>query len=131
LKEVARILVQKRWQNRSADHNVGNPVGSDRTSTLAVTLKTLTVVWNISCLIDSCKQSYPDDGNRIGCGPDGEVELQLRCEWGGVVIIDHVEIRDDAEDALFLLYLDLLGGNFFGGINHRHSGDRLCNLELG
>ena len=84
-----------------------------------------------SCrLVDAGKHTYPDNGNRIGRGSEGELELQLRRERLGVVIIDNVEIGDDAENALLLLDLDLLGGDLLGGINHRYRGQRLCDLEL-
>ena len=63
----------------------------------------------------------------------GELELQLRGERRGVVIIDDVEIGNDAENALLLLDLDLLGGDLLGRGNrssHSDCGERLCDMEL-
>src|SRR5258708_8098872 len=49
--EVARILVQKRWQDGAADHDVGKAVGIASAIALRVTLRTLAVVGDVSCLV--------------------------------------------------------------------------------
>ena len=117
LVEVARVLVQKRWQDGAADHDVGSAVGIGSAKALSVTLRTLAVVGDVSRLIDAGKRGYAEDGNRIEKDLGGELELQLRRKRRGVVIIDDVEIGDDAENALLLLDLDLLGGDLLGGGN--------------
>src|SRR5579872_1498520 len=75
LVEVARVLVQNRWQDSAADHNVGNAVSRGSAEALAITLRTLTVVGNVSCLVDARKHTYPDDGNRIGNRLECKLEL--------------------------------------------------------
>jgi hypothetical protein len=77
LVEVARVLVQKRWQDGAADHDVGEGVGIGRAKALAVTLRTLAVVRVVCRLVDAGKRSYADDGNRIEKDLGGELELQL------------------------------------------------------
>src|SRR5437899_7231048 len=125
LEEVTRVLVQKRWQDGAADHDVGKAVGSDSAIALAVTLQTLRVVGSVPGLVDAGKNTYPDDGNRIGAGLKCELELQLRCQRRSVVIIDDVEIGEDAKNPLLLLDPDLLDGDLFGGIIHRYRGHHL------
>src|SRR5437660_48703 len=130
LEEVTRVLVQKRWQDGAADHDVGKAVGSDSAIALAVTLQTLRVVGSVPGLVDTGKNTYPDDGNRIGAGLKCELELQLRCQRRSVVIIDDVEIGEDAKNPLLLLDPDLLDGDLFGGIIHRYRGHHLCDVEF-
>jgi hypothetical protein len=103
--------VQKRWQDGAADHDVGEAVGIGRAKALAVTLRTLAIVGVVCRLVDAGKRSYADDGNRIEDDFGGELELQLGGEGCGVVIVDDVEIGNDAENALLLFGLDLLGGD--------------------
>src|SRR6267142_3118668 len=132
--EVARVLVQKGWQDGAAHHDVSNVVRIGGAKALTVTLRTLPVVGDVSCLVDGGKRSYPDDSNWIERDLGGEPELQLRGERLGVAIIDDVEIGEDAENALLLLDPDLLGGDLLRGSNRRsHSdvGKRLCDLESG
>jgi hypothetical protein len=103
--EVARVLVQKRWQDGAADHDVGNAAGVGSAKALSVTLRTLAVVGDISCLVDAGDCGCPEDRNRIKQNFGGELELQLRRERSSVAIIDDVEIGDEAENALLLLDL--------------------------
>jgi hypothetical protein len=77
LVEVARVLVQKRWQDGAADHDVGEAVGIGRAKALAVTLRTLAVVGVVCRLVDAGKRRYADDCNRIEKDLGGELELQL------------------------------------------------------
>lgn len=49
------------------------------------------------------------------------------------MIVDDVEIGNDAENALLLFGLDLLGGHLLGGGNrssHSDCGECLCDMEL-
>ena len=116
LVEVARVLVQQRWQDGAADHDVDKAVGIESAVALTVTLHTLNVVGVVCRLFDAGNYAHPDEGNGIDGDFEGEFELQLRRERLGVGVIDDVEIGDDAENALLLLDLDLLGGNLLGGI---------------
>src|SRR5207237_8718688 len=86
LEEVTRVLVQKRWPDGAADHDVGKAVGSDSAIALAVTLQTLRVVGSVHGLVDAAKNTYPDDGNRICAGLKYGLQLQLRWQRPIVVI---------------------------------------------
>jgi hypothetical protein len=133
LVEVAWILVQKRWQYGAADHDVGKAVGIGRTEALAVTLRILAAVGIVCCLIDAGKRGYADDGNRIEEDPGGELELQLRGKRSGIVMVDDVEIGNDAENALLLFGLDLLGGDLLGRSSrgsHNDCRERLSDMEF-
>lgn len=46
-----------------------------------------------------------------------------------MAIIDHVEVRDEAQDALMLLYFDLLGCDFIVGDNCVNGGYRFSHRE--
>ena len=50
----------------------------------------------------------PPKVTTIDRGFEGEIELQLRRQRLGMGVIDNVEIREDAENALLLRDLDLL-----------------------
>src|SRR4029077_6149087 len=87
----------------------------------------------VRCLVDGGKSSHPNDGNGIEEGLGGQLELQLCRERHDVAIIAHVEIGDEAENALLLLDLDLLGGDLLEGSNrrsHGYCGERLGDTEL-
>jgi hypothetical protein len=87
---------------------------------LTVALCTLDVVGVAGRLVDAGRaESRSGEGNRIDGDPEGQLELQLRRERHGIVIIDDVEIGDDAENALLLLYLDLFDGDLLGGSSRR------------
>src|SRR5258708_39409134 len=134
LVEVARVLVQKRWQDGASENDVGKAAGIAGAIALSVTLRTLAVVRDVSCLVDGGNQTYPDESNGIEGDLGGELELQLRRERRGALIISDVEIGDDAENSLVLLCLDLLGGDLLGGSSrriHSYCGKRLCDIELG
>ena len=121
--------MQKRWQNGSANHNVGKAVSGASAQALPIALRTLNIVWDVCSLLDAGKCSYPDDGDRIGGHFERKLELQLRRERLGIAIIDDVEIGDNAENTLLLLHLDLLGSDLLGGINNIYRGLHLCDLE--
>ena len=131
LVEVAGILAQQRGQDGATDHDVGKAVGGGCAKALAVTLRTLDVAGSASRLVDAGQGAYPENGEGVGGGFQGEVELQLGGKRRGVGVIDDVEIGDDAKDALRLLYLDLLEGDFLRRINHAYRGVQLRELELG
>ena len=76
LVEVARVLVQKGWQDGTADHDGAYAVGSASAIALTVGSPTLAVVGNVRCLVDSGKHTHPDEGSRIGRGSEGELEFQ-------------------------------------------------------
>jgi hypothetical protein len=129
LVEMARVLVQKRWQDGAANLDVGKAVGIGSTITLARTLHTLAVVGDVSCLIDAGKHTYPEDSARIESDFARQLELQIRGERRGIVIIDDVEIGDDAENALLLLDPALLGSELLGETDRRSHG--YCGTRLG
>src|SRR5690348_16035728 len=75
LVEVTWVLVQERWQDGAADHNVGNAVGRGSAKALAVTLQTLNVVGSVPGLVHTGKRGCCNDGNRIDGGLKCELEL--------------------------------------------------------
>src|SRR5208283_383160 len=95
---------------------------------LTVTLRTLLVVGNVSSLVYAGKCGYPADGDSVGGDFKGKLKLQLRRERLGVLVIDNVEIGNEAENFLLLLDLDLLGSNLLGGISHIDRGQRRWDL---
>src|SRR5262249_12915242 len=128
--EVAWILVQKRWQKSAANHDVSDGVGSIGTEPFAETLHSLTVIGSICRLLGAGKHCYDGPVNWIGDFLKGEGEFQLRRERFWVRVIDGIEVGDDAKDPLLQLRLDLLGGNFLGGITHIDGGLHLCESEF-
>lgn len=53
LVEITRILVEKRWQDRSADHDVGETIGCYGAKPLAIALRALLVVRGVTRLIEA------------------------------------------------------------------------------
>ena len=84
----------------------------------------------VSCLLGGGSYTYAEKSDRIEGDLGGELKLQLRCERRGILIIGYIEIGDQAEDALLLLDLDLLGCDLLGGITYCHRGHRHRDLEL-
>jgi len=66
LVKIARILMQERWQNGAANHNVGKAVSGARAQALTVALRTLNIVGDVCSLLDAGKPISPKEGNRIG-----------------------------------------------------------------
>src|ERR1700723_4637507 len=104
---VTWVLVEQRWQDGPAEHEVGETVGIDSTEALSVPLRTQEVVGGVCCLVDACKEGCPDKRDRVDGGLKGKREFQLRRERRWIVIINDVEIGNDPKNALLLLELEL------------------------
>ena len=87
---VAWVLVEQRWQDGPAEHEVGETVGIDSAEALTVPLRTQDVVGGVRCLVDACKEGYPDKRDRVDGGLKDKREFQLRRERRWIVIINDV-----------------------------------------
>jgi hypothetical protein len=71
LVEVTWILVQKRWQDRPANHDVGKAIGSGDSKPLAEPLHALLEVWAVCRLAYAGKvieeRSRSSNGKPVGC----------------------------------------------------------------
>jgi len=90
--EVAGVLVQKRWQNSTANHDVRDGIGSIRTISFAETFHSLTIIGGVCRLLRTGKHSYDNAVNRIRDLLKGYSEFQFRRQGFGVRIIDRIEV---------------------------------------
>src|SRR6202030_3651093 len=122
--EVAGILVQKRWQDSAANHDLREAVGVVCTKPLAEALRTLNVIGRFRRLSDSGKNGDPGHGKWVCGESEGETEFKLRTKRREIGTIHLEEIGDNAKTALLLLDLDLLNGDLIGTLG-AHSNGRL------
>src|SRR6185437_10595004 len=127
--EVARVLAQERGKYCAPDHDVAETIGGIGAIPLTETFRTLTEGGGITCLLDPRKERDSESGDRIGGDFERESEFQLSGERSGLRIIDHIEVRDDAQNALCFLDLDLFRRNLFRGLGHVHRGACQFNLQ--
>src|ERR1700761_4368334 len=103
LVEVARVLMQNGRQDGAADHDIGEAIGIGSSKALSITYCTLLIVRpSVRCLIDSCEDEVAGDADYIGSSSKSELVLQLRRKRYGVLVIDNIKIRNNAENALLL-----------------------------
>src|SRR3984957_1706950 len=112
--EVARVLVQKRWQYGAADHDVGKTIGGGCAKALSICPPTLAVIQTISSLSSSGDQEGSGRGDWIGGDFQGQLEFHSRGQWRWVALIRNVKVRNDSEHALLLLTLELLSCDLNG-----------------
>ncbi len=77
LVEVTWILVEKCWQYRAADHDVGDPICGDSAKPLAIALRALLVVRGITCLVEAGNQTYAENGDRINSDLSARLNLSF------------------------------------------------------
>src|SRR5579864_110854 len=75
LVEVARVLVQKRWQDSATYHDVGEAVGIGSAVTLTESFPSLRVVGVVSGLLGARGYAYSNKRYRIEGDLGGESEL--------------------------------------------------------
>src|SRR6202000_27664 len=80
LVEVARVLMQNRGQNRSADYDIRQPIRIVGPKALAVTLPALLVAGSIRRLIDGCDKNVARNGHGVSHWLQCELKFQLRGE---------------------------------------------------
>src|SRR5690348_2582742 len=73
--EVAWILVQQRWQDRSSNHNVGKSVGSSCAKSLGIARRSLLIVWCVACLINAGKRTHSQNRHNVSRGSECEMKL--------------------------------------------------------
>src|SRR5580704_8364953 len=93
LVKVARVLVEKRWQDRPADHDVGEAVRGDSAKPLAIALCALLVVRGVTRLIEAGDEAYAENGDRINGDPERKLELELCRHRRRIWIVIGIEIR--------------------------------------
>src|SRR6266704_5274807 len=107
--EITRILFQQRWQNRASDQCARSRVGVGCPVALCVSLCALAISAEvILCLLysgDSPCQSKVDWIHQL---LPGKFEFLFRRERSCIGDVAHIEIRNEAERTLLLLFLDLL-----------------------
>src|ERR1700722_3242173 len=113
LVEVAWVLVQQGRQYGAADHDVRETVGGSRAKSFSISPPALAVLRSIRGLPGGRNQGDAGSGDRISGNLEGELEFHLRGEWRRITLIRNVEVWNDSENALPLLGLELLGGNFY------------------
>src|SRR5271165_1764407 len=122
LVEVTRILVQKRWQDRPANHNVGKASGSGGSKSLAVSLSALLEVWAVCRLAHASNEAYTHGGDWISGDFHSKFELEFCSERLGIAIVINIKIGDEAQDALLFLQFDLFGGNLDRRVTYMNAG---------
>src|SRR4030095_1776683 len=85
LVEIARILMQKRWQNSVADQASGNAVGEASSQPLAISFRALLPFTGIvTSLLDASPRDRASEEKWIGDAFVCQVELHPRIEGLGV-----------------------------------------------
>src|SRR5277367_630511 len=105
--EVARILMQESGEDGAADHDVGEAVRIVCTPALAITLPTLLEVGGVGSLIDASQEGGAEECYGIQHDLESEPVLQFGREGDEFFLVAHVEIGDEAQDALSLRYFHL------------------------
>ena len=118
LVEVTWVLVQKRWQDRSANHNVGQTVGSGYSISLAVSLRARLEIWAVCRLAYAGDEAYAQGGDWISRNFHGKLKLQFWCERLGISVVYNIEVRYDAQNALLFFPCYLLLSDLRPGITH-------------
>src|SRR5690348_12816992 len=119
LVEIARVLMQKRWQNSVADQASGNAVDKASSQPLAISLRTLLPFTGIvTSLLDASPGGRASEEKWTGEAFVCQVELHPRGERLGMSFVGHKKIRDKAENALLFFSFELLGSNFLRGVTY-------------
>src|SRR5271167_5233122 len=101
LVEIARILMQKRWQNSVGDQASGNAVGEASSQPLAISFRTLLPFTGIvTSLLDASPRSRASEEKWIGEAFVCHVELHPRSKWLGVRFIHDIHIRYETQNTL-------------------------------
>ncbi len=109
--EVARVLMKEGGKSGSADHVADEEVGVVGAVAFGVSLCALSVAGvGVVGLLDAGEDSSVEEGVDVGGGAKGEAKFLPGCERRGVPNEAGVKVREDADDALFDLGIDL----FFG-----------------
>ena len=109
--EVARILMEERWEESSAKEGGSNAVAIGSAIAPGVTAKALAVTGEVPLpLLNTCRDAGGEIGDGIDGDLDGELELLCASEWCGIGDVTDVKVWQHADDALldFSAYL-LLG----------------------
>src|SRR5271165_84251 len=122
LVEVTRVLVQKRWQDRPANHNVGKAGSSGGSKSLAVSLRALLEVWAVCRLAYASNEAYAHDGDWISGDFHSKLELEFCSERLGIAIVIDIKIGDEAQDTLLFLQFYLFGGNLDRRVTYMNAG---------
>ena len=94
LVEIARILMQKRWQNGVADQASANGVGEASSQPLAISLRTLMPFARIvTSLLNASPRGRASEEKWIGEAFVCQVELHPRGERLGMRFVGHIKIR--------------------------------------
>src|SRR5258708_13310003 len=94
LVEIARILMQKRWQNSVADQASGNPVGEASSQPLAISFRTLMPFTGIvTSLLNAGPRSRACEEKRIGEALVCQVDLHPLGYWLALTLLYPIPIR--------------------------------------
>src|SRR5579872_317157 len=129
--KVARILVQKRWENSACNHDSRNLICIAGTKPRAETLHTAPVIGCAAHLFASRKQSYPGGGPWVDDGFESETEFQPCSQRRRIGNVDGEEIGNQTKNALGLRHLDLLDGDLLSRLRaHCNAGLHFINPEV-
>ena len=111
--KISRILLQKRGQDRAANECSRNKVRVCCTEALAVTLGAPPIATvSIVGLLETCKGSGEAECDRVNQRLPSQLKFLPRIQRSRRRNVSDIEIGNDAENALFLLYMDLLFRDF-------------------
>src|SRR5271154_416380 len=119
--EISWILLQQGWQYGAANKSSRYEIGIGGAVTLRIALRSLSIsAEGIVGLLDSREDANDSKRDRIHRCLPCQLELQLRRERDRLGVVADIKIRDDAEQALLLLNLDLVFRHLFSGQCHLH-----------
>ena len=110
--------MQQRRQNRVGKQAFTRAAGQVGTEPLAVSSCTEAVISRVGGLLDAGPCSLEGKKSWVGETFVGQVKLHLCSEGLGVRFVSNINIRDETENTLVLLRLELLGSNLLRGIIH-------------
>jgi hypothetical protein len=114
--EVARILVENGGQDGLADHGAANGVEVRNADAVQVAHGTPSECGvAVVRFAEAGDDKGSGEGDGVSYAAEGEAEFLFGGEGDGVGDVGDVELREDAEDALLLLLVDLLIGLIVAG----------------
>src|SRR5437660_12536411 len=114
--EVTRVLVQQRWQNGAADHDVREAIRSDCAKALSICSPALAIVWSISGLLGSGYKEDSRSRNSNCRDLQRQIELHPCRQRRRIALIGNIKIPNDSEHALLCFAMKLCFSNFDSAI---------------
>src|SRR5438309_12042075 len=94
LVEIARILMQQRWQNGVGDQAAGKGVGKASSQALAISFRTLPPFFRaVTRLLNPSPERRAGEEDGTGEALVGQVKLHLAGKRLGMRFVHHINIR--------------------------------------